>query len=59
MTWTQMKIRKSINRINQKIPDSSYKVLIISVSGSEKINSFPNYNYQPDIVKLFLFAKDP
>lgn len=54
-----MKIRKSINRINQKIPDCPYKVLIISVSGSEKINSFPNYNYQPDIVKLFLFAKDP
>lgn len=59
MTWTQMKIPKSIKQINQKIPDCSYKVLIISVSGSEKINSFSNFNYQPDIVKLFLFVKDP
>lgn len=54
-----MKIPKSIKQINQKIPDCSYKVLIISVSGSEKINSFSNFNYQPDIVKLFLFVKDP
>ena len=58
MTWTQMKIPNSIKQINQKIPDCPYKVLIISVSGSEKINSFPKFNYQTDIVKLFLFVKD-
>ena len=48
---------------NQKwpyIPDHPYRILIISGSGSGKTNALLNLiNNQPDIDKIFLYAKDP
>ena len=42
------------------IPDHPYKILIIGGSGSGKINAFLNLiNNQPDIDKIFLYAKEP
>ena len=43
-----------------QIPDHSYIMLIIWVSGSEKTNSLFNLiNHQPDIDKVYLYAKHP
>ena len=43
-----------------QICDNSYRILIIRGSGSGKINSLFNIiNQQPDIDKIYLFAKDP
>ena len=48
---------------NQKqpyIPDHPYKILIIGDSGSGKTNALLNLiNNQPDIDKIYLYAKDP
>ena len=42
------------------IPDHLYRILIIGVSGSEKTNALLNLiNNQPDIDKIYLYAKDP
>ena len=42
------------------IPDHLYRVLIIGVSGSGKTNALLNLiNNQPDIDKIYLYAKDP
>ena len=42
------------------IPDHPYRILIISGSGSGKTNALLNLiNNQPDIDKIFLYAKDP
>ena len=42
------------------IPDHPYIILIISGSGSGKTNPFLSLiNNQPDIDKLYLYAKDP
>ena len=42
------------------IPDDSYRILIIGVSGSGKTNALLNLiNNQPDIDKIYLYAKDP
>ena len=42
------------------IPDHSYKILIIGGSGSRKTNtSLNSINNQPDIDKIYLYAKDP
>ena len=42
------------------IPDHPYKVLIVSGSGSGKTNALLNLiNNQPDIDKIYLYAKDP
>ena len=42
------------------IPDHPYRILIISGSGSGKINALLNLiNNQPDIDKIYLYAKDP
>ena len=42
------------------IPDHPYKKLIIGGSGSEKTVALLNLiNYQPDIDKVYLYAKDP
>ena len=42
------------------IPDHPYRILIIGDSGSGKINALLNLrNNQPDIDKIYLYAKDP
>ena len=41
------------------IPDHSYRILIIGGSGSGKTNALLNLiNNQPDIDKIYLYAKD-
>ena len=43
-----------------KIPDHPYRILIFGGSGSGKTNSLFNLiNRQPDIDKIYLYAKDP
>ena len=43
-----------------QIPDHPYIILIIGGSASEKTNSLSNLiNQQPDINKIYLYAKDP
>ena len=43
-----------------QIPDHLYRLLIIWDSGSGKINSLLNLtSHQPDIGKIYLYAKDP
>ena len=55
----------SENRVNHNpnypyIPDHPYRILIIGGSGSGKTNALPNLiNNQPDIDKIYLYAKDP
>ena len=42
-----------------QIPDHPYRILIIGGSGSGKTNALLNLiNNQPDIDKLYLYAKD-
>ena len=42
------------------IPDHPYRILIIEGSGSGKTNALLNLiENQPDIEKIYLFAKDP
>ena len=42
------------------IPDHLYKILIVGGSGSGKTNALLNLiNNQPDIDKIYLYAKDP
>ena len=42
------------------IPDHPYRMLIIGGSGSGKANALLNLiNNQPDIDKIYLYAKDP
>ena len=42
------------------IPDNPYRILIIGGSGSGKTNELLNLiNNQPDIDKIYLYAKDP
>ena len=42
------------------IPDHAYRILIIGGSGSGKTNTLLNLiNKQPDIDKIYLYAKDP
>ena len=42
------------------IPDHPYRILIIGGSGSGKTNALLNLiNKQPDIDKIYLYAKDP
>ena len=42
------------------IPDHPHRILIIGGSGSEKANALFNViNNQPDIDKIYLYAKDP
>ena len=53
------------NKIEHKskwpyIPDHPYRILIIGGSGSGKTNALLNLiNNQPDIDKIYLYAKDP
>ena len=42
------------------IPDHPYRILMIGGSGSSKTNALLNLiNNQPDIDKIYLYAKDP
>ena len=42
------------------IPDHPYRILIIGCSGFGKTNALLNLiNHQPDIDKIYLYAKDP
>ena len=42
------------------IPDHPYRILLIGGSGSGKTNALLNLiNNQPDIDKIYLYAKDP
>ena len=42
------------------IPDDQYRILIVGGSGSRKTNALLNLiNNQPDIDKIYLYAKDP
>ena len=42
------------------IPDHPYRILIVGSSGSGKTNALLNLiNNQPDIDKIYLYAKDP
>ena len=48
------------NRNCSYIPDHPYRILIIGGSGSGKTNPLLNLiNNQPDIDKIYLYAKDP
>ena len=40
------------------IPDHPYRILIIRGSGSGKTNALLNLNNQPDIDKIYLYAKE-
>ena len=56
----QKKTQRKHNPNWTQIPDHSYRILIIGSSGSGKINSlFNTKNQQPDIDKIYLYAKDP
>ena len=54
---------KNIIEPNSKwpyIPDHPYRILIVGGSGSGKTNALLNLiNNQPDIYKIYLYAKDP
>ena len=48
------------NKIWPYIPDHPYRILIIGGSGSRKTNALLNLiENQPDIDKIYLYAKDP
>ena len=42
-----------------EVPDYPYRILIVGGSGCWKTNSLFNLIYQPDVVKIYLYAKDP
>ena len=42
-----------------KIPDHSYRILIIGGSRFGNTNLFSRPSHQPDIDKIYLYAKDP
>ena len=42
------------------VPDHPYRIIITGDSGSGKTNALLNLiNNQPDIAKIYLYAKDP
>ena len=55
--------KEDIKKHNQnwpEIPDRSCRILIIGGSGSRKTNALVNLiNHEPDIYKIYLYAKDP
>ena len=58
-----MTILMKIKQHNSKwphIPNHPYRILIVGGSGSGKTNALLNLiNNQPDIYKIYLYAKDP
>ena len=53
------KIIKEQNPNWPQIPDHPYRILMIGGSGYGKNSLFNLINYQPDIDKIYLYAKDP
>ena len=54
----KIKTKQNLNR--PYFPDHPYRILIIGGSGSGKTNALTNLiNNQPDIDKMYLYAKDP
>ena len=54
----QMKTKQNIKW--PYIPDHPYRIIIIGGSGCGKTNMLLNLiNHQPDIDKIYLYAKDP
>ena len=55
--------KENIKQHNPKfpeIPDHPYRIIIFGGSGSGKTNVFLNLiNNEPDIDKIYLYAKDP
>ena len=55
--------KEDIKKHNQnwpEIPDRPCRILIIGTSGSVKTNTLVNLiNHEPDIYKIYLYAKDP
>ena len=50
---------KEHNSNYPEIPDRPYRILIIGSSGSGKTNALLNLtNHEPDINKIYLYAKD-
>ena len=50
---------KEHNRNWPEIPDHPHRILTVGSSRSEKTNALPNWiNYEPDIDKIYLYAKD-
>ena len=50
---------KEHNSNYPEIPDCPYRILIIGSSGSGKTNALLNLtNHEPDINKIYLYAKD-
>ena len=48
------------NQKQRYIPGHLYRILIIGISGSGKMNALLNLvNKQSDIDKIYLYAKDP
>ena len=53
-------ITKECNLKWPELPDHPYRILIIGGSGSGKTNALLNLiNHEPDIAKIYLYAKDP
>ena len=51
---------KEHNPKQPEIPDHRHRILIIGGSGSGKTNALLNLiNHEPDIDKIYLYAKDP
>ena len=56
----QMKKKTEDNLKWPYIPDYPQRILIVGGSGSGKTNALLNLiNNQPDIYKIYLYAKDP
>ena len=53
-----MKIKQNTIQIGPYIPDHPYRILIVSGSGSGKINALLDLiSNQPDIDKIYLYQK--
>ena len=51
---------KEHNRNWSELPDHPYRILIVGGSGFGKTNALLNLiNHEPDVNKIYLFAKDP
>ena len=52
--------KENIKEHNSQIPDHPYRILVLGGSGSGKASPLFNIvSQQPDIDKIYLYAKDP